>query len=78
MADKDSIVTLLCIPCIPTTRGIQQPSAAYFANVVIFEDLPIIALPTTSKGMDQLLAALGVRRTVEVGLLPQFRRMIRS
>lgn len=33
---------------------------------MIFDDLPIISLASTGKGMEQLLKALGVRRSVEV------------
>lgn len=57
------------LPFIPTTKGASLASAAYFSNVVLFEDLPIIRLPSeiAVKGsLEKLLTTLGVRRHVEV------------
>ena len=34
--------TLKDVGCIPTRKGMQRPADSYFANVSLFEDLPII------------------------------------
>lgn len=54
---------------VPTRQGLQVPGSAYFSNVIIFEDLAIVTLPSGSVvkgGVEKLLADLGVRRHVEV------------
>jgi hypothetical protein len=46
--------------CIPTQKGHVVPTDAYFKNVTLFPDLPLI---TVGKGVtDTLLGALGVRK----------------
>lgn len=72
------IDTLKEMQCIPTRKGIQKPSDAYFPNVSLFEDLPIIELPSVQvKGnIEKVAAALGVRRHVELQMI--FSRLIGS
>jgi hypothetical protein len=53
--------------CIPTKQGMKVPKEAYFTNVKLFSDLPIIHGLRNVK--DKLLAALGVRKTVELRLV---------
>ena len=64
------------IPCIPTRKGMQPPEEAYFANVSLFSDLPIVAFPAAQvKGnLEKVLIALGVRRHVELQMI--FNRLI--
>lgn len=63
--------TLKEIVCIPTRKGMQKPSESYFANVSLFEDLPILSLTTLQvKGnVEKVLIALGVRRHVELQMI---------
>lgn len=70
---KDRIVTMLKDKaCIPTTSGMKTPEQSYFATVSIFQDLPIVVLPSgnTVRGpMERFLQALGVRKHVELQVL---------
>jgi len=75
---QTEVVTLLsAIPCIPTRKGMKKPNDAYFSSVSLFEDLPIIELPSgvAVKGnLEKLLVALGVRKHVELQMV--FDRLI--
>ncbi|WVQ80757.1 hypothetical protein IAT38_002862 [Cryptococcus sp. DSM 104549] len=65
------------VACIPTKMGIKQPHEAYFEKNLLFDDLPTIALPkgTAIKGgMEKMLLAIGVRRTVNLQLV--FSRLV--
>ncbi|KAL9624758.1 MAG: hypothetical protein Q9160_001112 [Pyrenula sp. 1 TL-2023] len=67
-SSKDSVLSALSSrTIIPTTQGMKKPSEAYFANVKIFEDLPLVSGLNGVK--DKLLVALGVRKTIELGLV---------
>ncbi|GAC95754.1 hypothetical protein PHSY_003330 [Pseudozyma hubeiensis SY62] len=73
----DEIQLLLAnATCIPTRLEMQKPDDAYFANVSLFSDLPIVELPTAQvKGnLEKVLAALGVRRHVELQMI--FNRLV--
>jgi hypothetical protein len=63
---KNTIVELLSPrTIIPTKLGMRRPIEAYFPSVKLFDDLPVIAnLHTNVK--DKVLAALGVRKTIEL------------
>ncbi|KZS96620.1 hypothetical protein SISNIDRAFT_450322, partial [Sistotremastrum niveocremeum HHB9708] len=81
--NKDSqaqtIAMLSSKPFIPTRSGLKVASEAYFSNVDIFPDLPIVTLSkgTAVKGaVEKLLADLGVRRHVELQLI--FSRMFQT
>jgi hypothetical protein len=64
-AMKTSIVQLLSeITCIPTSGGLKKPKEAYFANVNVFRDLPIVTFSSNApiKGaLERILQDLGVR-----------------
>ncbi len=64
------------ITCIPTRLQMQKPNDAYFSNVSLFADLPIVELPTAQvKGnLEKVLIALGVRRHVELQMI--FNRLV--
>ena len=70
---KDIIVALLKDKaCIPTSAGLKTPSEAYFQNVHVFPDLPIVTLPsgTSVKGpLEKVLQGLGVRKHVELQIV---------
>ena len=52
---------------IPTKLGMKKPGEAYFPNVKLFDDLPTITGLQTVK--DKFLLALGVRKTIELGVV---------
>lgn len=57
---------------IPTKFGMKKPGDAYFPNVKLFDDLPVIEGLGNVK--DKFLVALGVRKTVELGVV--FERLL--
>jgi hypothetical protein len=67
---KDQVVALLKNQaCIPTSGGMKIPEQAYFANANIFNDLPVVTLPSgvLIKGpIEKVLQALGVRKHVDL------------
>ncbi|KAF2478642.1 hypothetical protein BDY17DRAFT_305555 [Neohortaea acidophila] len=67
-SSKDTTVTLLSPrTVIPTKLGMRIPPRAYFASVKLFDDLPTI---TGLQGVkEKFLAALGVRKTVELNVV---------
>jgi len=77
-ADKDDVVARLAgVACVPTKAGMVTPDKAYFMNVNLFQDLPIVALTKTQTvrgNIEKLLELMGVRRHVELQLV--FTRMI--
>ncbi|KAI4175037.1 MAG: hypothetical protein LQ348_006257, partial [Seirophora lacunosa] len=52
---------------IPTKMGMKRPSEAYFSSVKVFDDLPVIQDIANVK--EPVLAALGVRKTLEIGVV---------
>lgn len=59
-------------PCMPTTAGMMMPGSAYFPNVDIFKDLPVVKLPSNvviRGNLDRLLEMLGVRKHVELQMV---------
>lgn len=67
------------VECIPTKAGFKKPGEAYFEKNLLFDDLPTIALPKTPNikgGMEKMLLAIGVRKTVNLQLV--FSRYVRS
>ncbi|KDR75405.1 hypothetical protein GALMADRAFT_227055 [Galerina marginata CBS 339.88] len=79
-SSKAQIVQLLRMKtCIPTSAGMALPTQAYFPNVNIFGDLPVV---TFSSGLvikattEKVLQDLGVRKHVELQLI--FNRMIKT
>ena len=72
---KTSLVEVLANhTIIPTKFGMKKPGDAYFPNVKLFDDL------ATMEGLgnvkDKFLLALGVRKTVELGVV--FERLLSS
>ncbi|KAL9639720.1 MAG: hypothetical protein Q9204_000973, partial [Flavoplaca sp. TL-2023a] len=52
---------------IPTKQGMKKPSETYFSSVKLFSDLPVI-LPL-SNVKEGFLTTLGVRKTIEIGVV---------
>ncbi|PYH98887.1 hypothetical protein BO71DRAFT_479978 [Aspergillus ellipticus CBS 707.79] len=57
---------------IPTKLGMKVPTETYFSSVRLFDDLPVIHGLNGVK--EKFLAALGVRKTVELGVI--FERLL--
>lgn len=72
-SSKAEIVQLLRTKtCMPTSGGMLLPTQAYFPNVNIFGDLPVVTFPSglTIKGSaEKVLQELGVRKHVELQLI---------
>jgi len=72
-ANQTSVVGLLGkLACIPTSAGMKTPSEAYFSNVDIFHDLPVVNLPSgvQIKGnLEKVLVELGVRKHVDLQVI---------
>jgi hypothetical protein len=72
-ASKAEIVQILRIKtCIPTSAGLKTPHEAYFPNVNIFGDLPVVTFQsgTVIKGtLEKVLQELGVRKHVELQII---------
>ncbi|KAI9718917.1 MAG: hypothetical protein M1812_003801 [Candelaria pacifica] len=67
-SSKATVVELLTSrTVIPTKLGMKRPAEAYFASVKLFDDLPVITSLHSVK--DKFLVALGVRKTVELGVV---------
>ena len=64
-SSRSSLIDLLSnITCVPTKLGMRRPVDAYFASVKLFDDLPTVTGLTAVR--DKVLAALGVRKTIEL------------
>ncbi|RMZ78675.1 hypothetical protein DV738_g3760, partial [Chaetothyriales sp. CBS 135597] len=71
---NELVETLAKHTTIPTKAGMRKPSESYFPTVKLFDDLPTIkGLPNVK---EKFLAALGVRKTVELGVV--FDRLLAS
>ncbi|KAG6862295.1 hypothetical protein C0995_015992 [Termitomyces sp. Mi166 len=66
---KGEIYThLRTLPCIPTSAGMKTPDQSYFAHANIFNDLPVVMLPSGASiknPLERVLVALGVRKLSE-------------
>ncbi|KAJ9495757.1 hypothetical protein H2202_008800 [Exophiala xenobiotica] len=72
-SSKTSLVELLAKQTVmPTKFGMRKPGDSYFPNVKLFEDLATIQGLGNVK--DKFLVALGVRKTVELGVV--FERLL--
>lgn len=70
---KQSVINLLqAHTVIPTKVGMKRPVETYFSSVRLFDDLPVIRGLNSVK--EKFLAALGVRKTVELGVI--FERLL--
>lgn len=64
-SSKEAIINILSPHAImPTKTGMHKPEESYFPTVKLFDDLPTVKAFPGSK--DKFLAALGVRKTVEL------------
>ena len=67
-SSKATVIELLASrTIIPTKMGMKKPSDAYFPSVKLFDDLPVVTGLHSVK--DKLLAALGVRKTIDIGVV---------
>jgi hypothetical protein len=67
-SSRTTLVELLTTQTvIPTKLGMKRPGESYFPNVKLFDDLPTIVGLNTVK--DKFLVALGVRKTIELGVV---------
>jgi hypothetical protein len=74
-SSKETVINTLQPKCvIPTKLGMKQPPQTYFATVRLFDDLPVVHGLNGVK--EKLLVALGVRKTVELGVI--FDRLINA
>ena len=80
VGSKAEILRLLkAKTCMPTSGGMLLPTQAYFPNVNIFGDLPVVTFPggLAIKGTaEKVLQELGVRKHVELQLI--FNRYVTS
>ncbi|KAG0933842.1 hypothetical protein G6F57_009475 [Rhizopus arrhizus] len=73
-SENELIQLLKSKTCIPTRFGMKLPEEAYFSNVNLFDDLPTIQFNNPRHVNDTFLAALGVRKHVELQIV--FDRLI--
>ena len=67
-SSKATVIELLSSRAImPTKLGMRKPADAYFPAVKLFDDLPVIIGLHSVK--DKLLTSLGVRKTIEIGVV---------
>ncbi|KAF9732174.1 hypothetical protein PMIN02_000293 [Paraphaeosphaeria minitans] len=67
-SSKEAVVHILSpLTIMPTKTGMQKPEASYFPTVKLFDDLPTVKAFPGSK--EKFLAALGVRKTVELSVV---------
>jgi hypothetical protein len=72
-SSKQTVIDLLQPQTvIPVKNGMKRPSEAYFPSVRLFDDLPVVSGLNGVK--EKFLAALGVRKTVELGVI--FERLL--
>jgi len=71
-AQEDVIQILRPKSCIPTSTGLKKPDQAYFSSVNLFQDLPIVTMPSGAvvKGaLEKVFQSLGVRKHVELQII---------
>lgn len=67
-SSKEAVISLLTPhPIMPTKAGMRKPEQSYFPSVKLFDDLPTVKAFPGSK--EKFLAALGVRKTVELSVV---------
>ena len=67
-SSKVTVIELLSQRTImPTKMGMKKPEDAYFSNVKLFDDLPVVVGLHAVK--DKLLSSLGVRKTIDIGVV---------
>ncbi|KAL4782277.1 hypothetical protein BJX76DRAFT_293450 [Aspergillus varians] len=74
-SSKQNVVDQLQLhTVIPTKIGMKRPGQTYFPSVRLFDDLPVVHGLQGVK--EKLLTALGVRKTVELGVI--FERLLNA
>ena len=71
-ARDDATKVLNAKPCIPTSAGLKVPNQAYFPSVNLFQDLPIVTMPsgdTVEGNLKKVLQSLGVRKHVDLHII---------
>ncbi|KIJ09990.1 hypothetical protein PAXINDRAFT_16966 [Paxillus involutus ATCC 200175] len=64
--DREAISDLMqSVLCIPTSQGYRRPSDAYFPEVALFDDLPVLDFPKPYSAYQVVLDSLGVKRYLE-------------
>ena len=72
-SSKQTVIELLQLrSVIPTRLGMRRPTETYFPSVKLFDDLPVVHGVSNVK--EKFLAALGVRKTVELNVI--FERLL--
>jgi hypothetical protein len=67
-SSKQSVINVLMPQSvIPTKLGMRRPAETYFSSVRLFDDLPVVHGLSGVK--EKFLATLGVRKTVELGVI---------
>lgn len=67
-SSKGTVIELMSArTTIPTRLGMRKPAESYFPSVKLFDDLPVIVGVHSVK--DKMLAAFGVRKTIEIGVV---------
>ena len=68
LSSKTTIIELMSSrTVIPTKLGMKLPKQSYFPSVKLFDDLPVVTGLHSVK--EKVLAAFGVRKTIELGLI---------
>ncbi|EIW60639.1 uncharacterized protein TRAVEDRAFT_119941 [Trametes versicolor FP-101664 SS1] len=79
-AHRVEVATILrAHSCVPTSAGLRKPADAYFQSAHIFNDLPVVTLPSGAvvKGpLEKFLQGIGVRKHVDLQII--FDRMIKT
>ncbi|KAL8744333.1 MAG: hypothetical protein Q9190_003405 [Brigantiaea leucoxantha] len=67
-SSKTTAVQLLANQTVmPTKTGMKKPTETYFPSVKLFDDLPVlVSIPNVK---EKFLAALGVRKTIEISIV---------
>jgi hypothetical protein len=70
---QNDVIGILCpTSCIPTSTGLKVPNQAYFSNVPLFKDLPIVTMPSGAVvvgALEKVLQLLGVRRHMDLQII---------
>ncbi|KAL9104382.1 MAG: hypothetical protein Q9163_000682 [Psora crenata] len=74
-SSKATVTELLSSRTVmPTKLGMKKPAESYFPTVKLFDDLPVVTGLHSVK--EKLLIALGVRKTIEIGVV--FERLMNT
>ena len=71
-AKQDIIETFRLMSCVPTSTGLKVPNQAYFPSVNLFQDLPIVTMPSgafVAGNLEKVLQSLGVHKYVQLEII---------